>query len=68
MYHPENNTTVTGNDSAEITSLKQELIGLYEALPSAVGEEALVAHWKDILDQERTLRKAEEKRWKDLNR
>ena len=67
MYHPENNTTVTGNDSAEIVALKRELIGLYEALPS-MDEDRLVAHWKGILDQERTLRKAEEKRWKDLNR
>ncbi|MQX52345.1 hypothetical protein GFN93_03730 [Alcanivorax sp. PA15-N-34] len=67
MYHPDNNTTVTGNDSAEITALKQELIRLYEALPS-VGEDGLVAHWKGILDKERGLRKAEEKRWKDLHR
>lgn len=67
MYHPDNNNTVSGNDSEEITALKQELMALYEALPGLT-EGEVVPHWKVILDQERSLRKAEEKRWKDLNR
>ena len=67
MYHPDNNTTVTGNDSADITALKQELMALYETLPSLT-DDKWVQHWKEILGQERGLRKAEEKRWKDANR
>lgn len=58
MYHPDNNTTVTGNDAAEVTALKQQLRVLFDHLPSLAGIEAR-GHWKLILDKERVLRKAE---------
>ncbi|MED5432082.1 MAG: CPCC family cysteine-rich protein [Pseudomonadota bacterium] len=65
MYHPDNNTTVTGPDTAEINAIKQTLRDLYTQLP-AQADADLPAAWKTILEQERTLRKARDKRWKAL--
>lgn len=67
MYSPNNNTSISGGDSAERLALKRELIAVFEQLLQSQGKEN-ITFWQQALKIERKLYNESKQRIKEYEK